>query len=114
MNPSQDKQSIRFVGQADFTSEVLQSGKPVLAVFMAPWSRACQAMETTLNEVIPACDGHVVVVKINTDDQPDLSLWYDIQSIPTLLFFVAGRVQAKVVGTASAEAILSKLNLPKV
>ena len=37
MNVSQDKPSIRFVGQADFASEVLQSGKPVLAVFTAPY-----------------------------------------------------------------------------
>jgi thioredoxin 1 len=113
MNVSQDKPSIRFVGQADFASEVLQSGKPVLAVFTAPWSRPCQVLEATLNEVVPACDGRVEVVKINADDQPDLSLWYDIQSIPTLLYFVAGRVQAKVVGTASKEAILAKLNLRK-
>ncbi len=113
MNPSQDKLTIRFVGQAEFASEVLQSGKPVLAVFTAPWSRPCQVLETTLNEVVPACDGRVEVVKINADDQPDLSLWYDIQSVPTLLFFVAGRVQTKLVGTASKEAILAKLNLPE-
>ena len=113
MNVSQDKSSIRFIGQADFASEVLQSSKPVLAVFMAPWSRPCQVLEATLNEVLPACDGRVAVVKINADDQPDLSLWYDIQSIPTLLYFVAGRVQARIVGTASKEAILAKLSLPK-
>src|SRR5512134_3942716 len=104
MNPSQDKLTIRFVGQAEFAPEVLQSGKPVLVVFTAPWSRPCQVLETTLNEVVPACDGRVEVVKINADDQPDLSLWYDIQSVPTLLFFVAGRVQTKLVGTASKEA----------
>ncbi len=113
MNVSQSKPTIRFVGQADFASEVLHSGKPVLAVFIAPWSRPCQVLEATLNEVVPACEGRVEVVKINTDDQPDLSLWYDIQSIPTLLYFVAGRVQAKVVGTASKEAILAKISLPK-
>ena len=113
MNPSQDKAAIRFVGQTDFASEVLQSDKPVLAVFIAPWSRPCQVLEATLNEVVPACDGRVEVVRINADDQPDLSLWYDIQSVPTLLFFVAGRVQTKLVGTASKEAILAKLNLPE-
>ncbi len=112
MNVSQ-KPSIKFLGQADFASEVLQAGKPVLVVFIAPWSRPCQVLEATLNEVVPACSERVEVVKINADDQPDLSLWYDIQSIPTLLYFVAGRVQARVVGTASKEAILAKLNLLK-
>ncbi len=113
MKMSQDKPSIRSIGQAEFAPKVLQSGKPVLVVFIAPWSRPCQVLEATLNEVLPACGGRVEVVKINADDQPDLSLWYDIQSIPTLLYFVAGRVQARVVGTASKEAILAKLNLLK-
>ncbi len=63
MSVSQDKPTIRFVGQADFASEVLQSGKPVLAVFTAPWSRPCQVLEATLNEVVPACNGRVEVVK---------------------------------------------------
>lgn len=107
------KLNLRIVGQADFASAILQSGKPVLAVFIAPWSRPCQVLEATLKEVVSACEGRVEVVKINADDQPDLSLWYDIQSIPTLLYFVAGRVQARVVGTASKEAILAKLNLLK-
>ena len=113
MNVSQNKPSVSFVGQADFALLALLSGKRVLAVFMALWTRLCQVLEATLNEVVPACSGRVEVVKINADDQPDLSLWYDIQSIPTLLYFVAGRVQARVVGTASKEAILAKLNLLK-
>ncbi len=56
MNVSQDKPSIRFVGQADFASEVLQSGKPVLAVFIAPWSRPCQVFpkETAAADTKPA------------------------------------------------------------
>ena len=68
MNVSQDKPSIRSVGQADFASEVLQSGKRVLAVFMALWTRLCQVLEATLNEMVPACDGGVGVVKIHPDD----------------------------------------------
>jgi thioredoxin 1 len=49
-------------------------------------------------------------VKINADKNPDLSVWYGIQSIPTLLYFVDGTVRSRIVGTTSAEAILSKLN----
>ncbi len=113
MNKTQNSPNVRTVTQAEFASAVLQSSKPVLVVFLAPWSRPCQVLEATLNDVLPACDGRVEIVKINADDQPDLSLWYDIQSVPTLLYFVAGRLQAKVIGTASKEAILAKLNLLK-
>jgi len=62
-----------------------------------------------LEEVAAACAGRVKVVRINADNHPDLSLVWRIQSIPTLLYFVEGNLRAKVVGTASKEAILSKL-----
>lgn len=113
MNMSPNKLNLRTVGHADFASAVLQSGKPVLAVFTAPWSRACQVLEATFAEVVAACDGQAEFVKINADDHPDLSLCYDIQSVPTLLFFAGGRVQNRIVGTASKGAILARLNLLK-
>jgi thioredoxin-like negative regulator of GroEL len=44
------------------------------------------------------------------DDNPDLGLRFAIQSIPTLLYFIHGKVSAKIIGTASMEAILAKLH----
>jgi thioredoxin-like negative regulator of GroEL len=64
-----------------------------------------------LDEVATACARTVKVVKVNADNNPDLGFWYEIQSIPTLLYFVGGSLHAKVVGTTSKEAILSKLKL---
>ena len=61
------------------------------------------------DEVAGACAGRVKVVRINADDHPDLSMWYDIQSIPSLLIFVEGILRDKVVGTVSKEGILTKL-----
>jgi thioredoxin-like negative regulator of GroEL len=49
------------------------------------------------------------VVKVNADDSLDLSLWYDIQSVPTLLYLVQGNPCVRIVGTATKEAILAKL-----
>jgi thioredoxin 1 len=97
------------VGEATFEAEVLKVSLPVLVAFYAPWSRPCQVLEATLEEVAKACVGRVKVVKVNADDNPDLSLWYEVQSIPTLLFFADGSVRAAVVGTATKEAILSKI-----
>jgi thioredoxin 1 len=93
----------------NFESEVLNSKKPVLVAFGSPWSHPWRVFEITLNEVATECEGRAKVVKINADDNPDLSLWYDIQFIPTLLYFVGGCARARLVGTASKEAILSKL-----
>jgi len=97
------------IAALDFKAEVLESKQPVLVEFWAPWSRACQAFDSVLEEVANACAGKVKVAKVNADDGLDLSLWYDIQSVPTLLYFERGNPCLRIVGTASTEAILSKL-----
>ncbi|MBN2508214.1 MAG: thiol reductase thioredoxin [Verrucomicrobia bacterium] len=109
MNKYRSKSPIAQVVESDFDSEVLKSKKPVLVAFGAPWSRPCRIVEAVLNQVAAAWADAVKIVKVNADDNPDLSMWYEIQSIPTLLFFVDGSPRGKLVGTASKEAILAKL-----
>jgi len=93
----------------DFKAEVLESNLPVLVEFWAPWSQPCQVFDSVLRELAGACAGKFKVVKVNADDSLDLSLCYDIQSVPTLIYFVEGRPRLDSVGTASKEAILAKL-----
>jgi len=97
------------VGKTNFESEVLGSKQPVLVLFWAPWSRACRVLRPVLNQIMRTSTGGVKFVKINSDENPDLSLWYGIHSIPVLLYFVDGVVSARITGTASKEAILAKL-----
>ena len=107
MNAQNDP--LPIIPTADFRAEVLESRQPVLAEFWAPWSRPCQVLDSVLQELASACAGKVKVVKVNADDNLDLSLWYDIQSVPTLLYFVRGNPCLRIVGTATKEAILAKL-----
>jgi len=95
----------------DFKSQVMDSEQPVLVEFWATWSPACQVMDSVLEQVTLACAGKLKLVKVNADDNLDLSLWYEIRSIPTLLYFVRGHPSQRIVGTASKEAILAKINL---
>ncbi len=109
MDSDDGKPLRREVDEKNFQPEVLESSQPVLVEFWAPWSRACQVLESVLDELAACCGGKLKVVKVNADDSLDLSLCYDIQSIPTMLVFVRRQVQARIVGTASKEAILAKL-----
>ncbi len=97
------------VAESNFAAEVLQSREPVLVNFWAPWSRPCQILDQVLKEFAATWAGRTKVVKVNADDSLDLSLTYDIQSIPTLLYFIEGHPRVRIVGTASKEAILAKL-----
>ncbi len=109
MNAMSDEGRGLEVGKANFDSEVLRSQRPVLVVFWTLWSPACRAAEPALNEVMRELSGRVRLVRINADENPHLSLWYGIQSLPTLLYFVGGVVLARIVGAASKEAILAQL-----
>ena len=109
MNAMQTKTNLRVIGAADFEPEVLQSKQPVLVAFLAPWSRPCQVLDAALRETTAACGDRAKIVKVNADDNPELSLWFDIQSVPTVLCFVDGVPRARIVGTASKDAILARL-----
>jgi len=97
------------VNEGNFESEVLRSQEPALVAFGAGWSKPCQILKTVLEELATRCAGKVRVLRINVDDNPDLGLWYGIESIPTLLCFVGGQVRVRIVGTVSTDAVLAKL-----
>lgn len=103
-------QHIPEVKEADFQTQVLKSALPVLVDFFTSWSRPCGLLEEVLCEVSEACSPALKVVKVNADDSLDLSLLYDIQSVPTLLYFVNGEPLMRIIGTATKEAILAKLH----
>jgi thioredoxin 1 len=114
MNPKPEKTLIAEIGQLDFETEVVRAAAPSIVVFCAPWSRPCHVLDQALEAAAISCEGVAKVFRVDADDNPDLGLWYDIQSIPTLLFFCGGSVRARLVGTASKEAILARLGVAMV
>ncbi len=109
MDENQTKAVPVEIGKAEFEAQVLKSKQPVLVAFCASWSRPCHVLAPVLDAVAETCCPGVKVFTVNADDNPDLSLWYDVQSVPTLLYFVEGNLSCRIVGTATREAILSKL-----
>ncbi|HOW64545.1 MAG TPA: thioredoxin domain-containing protein [Candidatus Paceibacterota bacterium] len=109
MSDNRDQTTTLEVTAKNFDAEVLQATQPVVVTFRAPWSRPCHILDSALDEVAAACAGEIKMVKVNADDNPDLSLWYEIQSVPTLLLFVRGNLRVRMIGTASKEAILAKI-----
>jgi thioredoxin 1 len=98
-----------YLSETQFEAEVLKSKQPVLVMFETPWSRPCQVQYPIIQDLAGDWKGKIKVVKVNADDSLDLSLCYDIQSIPTLLYFVEGKLRFRIIGTATKDAILGKL-----
>jgi len=107
--PNIQRGALPLITAETFTTEVLTSKQPVLVAFSSPWSRPCQVSDSVLQEIARECAGKIKVVKVNADDSLDLSLGYEIRFVPTLLYFVGGKLRERIVGTASKEAILAKL-----
>jgi len=88
----------RDVTDQTFEQEVLKSDKPVLVDFWAPWCGPCRMVAPIVEELSEEYDGKVDFVKLNTDENPDVSVKYGIRSIPTLLVFKGGEAVGQIVG----------------
>ena len=86
------------IGDNNFESEVLQSVKPVLVDFWAPWCGPCRAIAPIVEELAKDFGDKVKFTKCNVDENPTTPTKYGIKSIPTLIFFKNGEVQDKIIG----------------
>ena len=86
------------ISDNNFESEVLQSVKPVLVDFWAPWCGPCRAIAPIVEELAKDFGDKVKFTKCNVDENPTTPTKYGIKSIPTLIFFKNGEVQDKVIG----------------
>ena len=86
------------VSEDQFDAEVLQSEKPVLVDFWAPWCGPCKMVAPVVEELADERENDLKVAKVNVDDCMGLAETYGIRSIPTLLLFKDGQVAANIVG----------------
>ncbi len=99
------------VGAADFATEVEGSKTPVLVDFWAPWCGPCKALTPILEGLAEDFKGKLRIVQVNVDDEGDLAMRYGVQAIPALIYFRDGKVQDKMVGYMSKDAIKRRLAL---
>ena len=88
------------VTDSSFKQDVLQSSEPVVVDLWAEWCGPCRMIAPALEEIAGEMMGKIKVVKLNIDENPNVTTEYGVQSIPTLLLFKDGKVASKKVGAA--------------
>ena len=100
--------SVITITKENFAQEVLQSDKPVLLDFWAPWCGPCRMVSPVVDEIAEENTG-IKVGKINVDEQPELAAQFGITSIPALFVMQDGKVVNQAVGARPKAQILAML-----
>jgi len=98
-------ENIIEIDDDSFEKEVIQSDKPVVVDFWAPWCGPCKAITPTMEALSETYGDQMVFTKVNVDENPLTPSKYGIQAIPTLIFFKSGEIAEQITGMVAKEKL---------
>ncbi len=97
--------SIVHVSDDTFEAKVLKSSRPVLVDFWAEWCGPCKMIAPILDQIAVEFEDRLDIAKVDVEASQSTAMKYGIRSIPTLILFKDGVVEAQHVGMLSKEQL---------
>lgn len=88
-------------------SDIIKSDKLTLVDFFATWCGPCKMMHPILEQLKEEMGDSIRILKLDVDDNEDLSMHYNIQSVPTLMLFKSGEIVWRQSGAKSLNELKS-------
>ena len=100
------------VTDATFEQDVLARSDevPVVVDLWAPWCGPCKTLGPIIERVVAATDGQVELVKVNVDDNPNISAAFRVQSIPAVYAIAKRQVVDSFIGALPEPAVRDWVN----
>lgn len=100
---------VTTVNKDQFETEVLKSNLPVLIDFYATWCPPCRALAPVLDRMAEEFAGQVKIVKINSDEEPELAQSFNVTGLPTLVFIQNGEKLGQSAGLPREDDLRAEL-----
>lgn len=100
---------VQNIRKNEFES-LIKSSKLVLADFYAEWCSPCKMLAPTIEEIHNEYNDYFETVKVNVDENPELTEYYGVSGIPALLLFKDGKEILRMSGVQTKERIISAIS----
>ena len=98
--------SVEVLNKATFKQVISSSKTPVIVDFYADWCQPCKRISPLLEQIANENEGKLSVYKVNTDQDPELAIEFNVTGIPNIVSFKDGKLYKRVVGVAPKEKLL--------
>ncbi len=108
--PALHSANVRLVNQDQFNAELSQASGPIVVDFFATWCGPCKNLSPMLDELARPLTNQIKFLKVDVDQSSQLAERFDIQGIPTIVFFRNGKELGRLVGLPAQEAHKQRLD----